>query len=159
MPGRPSCVRSLTRSYAQTWWRCGTFSPSQRQNRATRLWVARQPSRRNTALARRMPVLTASSEWCGRGENLPSRRPAGTALCRPVQNSTWTAAVLLGVRDAEFRHVPALRKRYWGQHLWARGYYCASVGAVDEATIRDYIENQRWDEDVNAFKITGPTEP
>lgn len=20
---------------------------------------------------------------------------------------------------------PALRKRYWGQHLWARGYFCA----------------------------------
>ena len=25
-----------------------------------------------------------------------------------------------------------LRKRYWGQHLWARGYFCATVGAVDE---------------------------
>ena len=60
------------------------------------------------------------------------------------------------LRQQEF---PTLRKRYWGQHLWALGYYCASVGAVDEATIRDYIENQRWDEDVNAFKITGPTEP
>ena len=36
-----------------------------------------------------------------------------------------------------------LRKRYWGQHLWARGYYCASVGAVDEETIRDYIENHK----------------
>ncbi len=21
-----------------------------------------------------------------------------------------------------------LRKRYWGQHLWARGYFCATVG-------------------------------
>ena len=30
------------------------------------------------------------------------------------------------------REFPALRKRYWGQHLWARGDYCASVGAVDE---------------------------
>ena len=29
-----------------------------------------------------------------------------------------------------------LRKRYWGQHLWARGYFCASVGAVDEDTIK-----------------------
>jgi len=28
-----------------------------------------------------------------------------------------------------------LRKRYWGQHLWARGYFCATVGAVDEKTI------------------------
>jgi hypothetical protein len=31
---------------------------------------------------------------------------------------------------------PELRKRYWGQHLWARGYFCATVGAVDEQTIR-----------------------
>jgi putative transposase len=54
---------------------------------------------------------------------------------------------------------PALRKRYWGQHLWARGYYCAIVGAVDEKTIREYIENQRWDEDVDGFKVTAPTEP
>ena len=51
---------------------------------------------------------------------------------------------------------PVLRKRYWGQHLWARGYYCASVGAVDEHTIREYIENQRWDEDLDGFKITAP---
>jgi putative transposase len=36
---------------------------------------------------------------------------------------------------------PELRKRYWGQHLWARGYFCASVGAVDEETIKKYIEN------------------
>jgi len=52
-----------------------------------------------------------------------------------------------------------LRKRYWGQHLWARGYFCATVGAVDEATIREYIENQKWDEDDQGFKITAPTEP
>jgi hypothetical protein len=29
---------------------------------------------------------------------------------------------------------PQLKKRDWGQHLWARGYFCASVGAVDEDT-------------------------
>jgi putative transposase len=54
---------------------------------------------------------------------------------------------------------PELRKRYWGQHLWARGYFCASVGAVDEATIKKYIEDQRWDDDDQGFKITAPTEP
>jgi putative transposase len=52
-----------------------------------------------------------------------------------------------------------LRKRYWGQHLWAWGYFCASVGAVDEDTIKKYIESQRWDEDDQGFKITAPTEP
>jgi len=32
-------------------------------------------------------------------------------------------------------------------------------GAVDEATIKAYIENQRWDEDDESFKITAPTKP
>ena len=43
--------------------------------------------------------------------------------------------------------------------MWARGYFCATVGAVDEATIKAYIENQKWDEDDEGFKITAPTEP
>ena len=54
---------------------------------------------------------------------------------------------------------PELRKRYWGQHLWARGYFCATVGAVDEETIKQYIESQKWDEDDQGFKITAPTKP
>ncbi len=58
--------------------------------------------------------------------------------------------------QAEF---PELRKRYWGQHMWARGYFYATVGAVDEATIKAYIENQKWDEDDEGFKITAPAEP
>ena len=36
---------------------------------------------------------------------------------------------------------PHLRKRYWGQHLWARGYFCATVGPVTEELIKDYIES------------------
>jgi len=52
-----------------------------------------------------------------------------------------------------------LRKRYWGQHLWARGYFCATVGAVDEDTIKRYIENQQWNDDEQGFKITAPTKP
>jgi len=54
---------------------------------------------------------------------------------------------------------PHLRKRCWGQHLWARGYFCATVGAVDEKTIKEYIENQKWDQDDQGFKITAPSEP
>ena len=36
-----------------------------------------------------------------------------------------------------------LRKRYWGQHLWATGYFCRSVGTVTEDAIKEYIEQQR----------------
>jgi len=37
---------------------------------------------------------------------------------------------------------PELKKRYWGQHLWAVGYFCATVGTVTEETIKQYIEGQ-----------------
>ena len=41
-----------------------------------------------------------------------------------------------------FQDFPTLRRRYWGQHLWARGYFAASVGQVDEALIKEYIAHQ-----------------
>ncbi|WLR42867.1 IS200/IS605 family transposase [Bacillus carboniphilus] len=37
---------------------------------------------------------------------------------------------------------PQLKKQYWGQQLWEKGYFCASVGDIDEETIRNYIVNQ-----------------
>ena len=47
-----------------------------------------------------------------------------------------------------------LSKRYWGQHLWARGYFCATVGTVTDEIIKKYIEEQKWDEDGGKrFKI------
>ena len=52
-----------------------------------------------------------------------------------------------------------MRKRYWGQHLWAREYFCATVGAVDEKKVMEYIECQKWDEEADGFKITAPAEP
>jgi len=38
------------------------------------------------------------------------------------------------------------------------GYFFASVGAVDEDAIRQYIENQQWNDPGENFKITAPTE-
>lgn len=37
---------------------------------------------------------------------------------------------------------PELKKKYLEQHMWARGYFCGTVGEVDEKTIKAYIENQ-----------------
>jgi hypothetical protein len=39
------------------------------------------------------------------------------------------------------------------------GYFCATVGAVDEATFKACIENKKWNDDEEGFKITAPTEP
>jgi putative transposase len=38
----------------------------------------------------------------------------------------------------EFSHI---KKRYWGRHFWARGYFCATVGQMTDETIRNYLEH------------------
>ena len=35
-----------------------------------------------------------------------------------------------------------LRKKFWGQHIWARGYFAVSTGTVTDEVIKQYIENQ-----------------
>lgn len=35
-----------------------------------------------------------------------------------------------------------LRRRYWGQHLWARGYFASSIGEINDTIIREYIDRQ-----------------
>lgn len=39
------------------------------------------------------------------------------------------------------RH-PESRTKWGDRHLWARGYYVATVGNVNEETIRKYIHEQ-----------------
>jgi len=48
---------------------------------------------------------------------------------------------------------PGLKKIYWGQHLWAVGYFCATVGSVTEETIKLYIENQNKQDVKEIFNI------
>jgi len=49
------------------------------------------------------------------------------------------------------RKFPELQKRYWGSHLWGRGYFCCTVGAVTEDIVKKYIENQSDQPD--SFKV------
>ena len=42
-----------------------------------------------------------------------------------------------------FANFPALRKRFWGCHFWARGYFCATSGQVTDEMIKTYLE-LRW---------------
>ena len=41
-----------------------------------------------------------------------------------------------------FERFPQLGRKYWGRHLWSRGYCVSSVG-IDEEMIRHYV---RWQE-------------
>ena len=36
----------------------------------------------------------------------------------------------------------ALKKMFWGRHLWARGYFACTTGNVTDEIIKEYIENQ-----------------
>lgn len=49
-----------------------------------------------------------------------------------------------------FDRFPQLRKRYWGQHVWSRGY-CVSTVGLDEERIKKYVKWQRRkDQDADA---------
>ncbi len=37
---------------------------------------------------------------------------------------------------------PHLKRKFWGQHIWARGYFVASSGNVTDEVIQQYIELQ-----------------
>ena len=47
----------------------------------------------------------------------------------------------------------SLRKRYWGQHLWARGYWVCSSGNVTDDMWKEYIENQKPPEPDDDFRV------
>ena len=38
------------------------------------------------------------------------------------------------------REFPELRKRYWGQRFWARGFFSTTSGNVTDAVILQYLE-------------------
>ncbi len=40
-----------------------------------------------------------------------------------------------------FEEFPKLKKRYWGRHFWARGYFCVTAGQVTEEMIKAYLEH------------------
>jgi putative transposase len=50
----------------------------------------------------------------------------------------------------------SLRKAYWGRHFWARGYFCVSIGNVNEKMIKEYIEHHFEGEgSSDSFRIEG----
>ena len=52
---------------------------------------------------------------------------------------------------------PQLGKQFWGQHMWAVGYFCVTTGTVTEQAVKDYIENHGKEEENEdrTFIVTG----
>ena len=42
--------------------------------------------------------------------------------------------------QAEFPH---LKKRYWGQRFWAKGFGCWSTGNITDEMVQEYLEHHR----------------
>jgi len=48
-----------------------------------------------------------------------------------------------------------LSRKFWGRHMWARGYFVASSGNVTDEVIMQYIEQQGKEPPDGTFKIEG----
>ena len=40
-----------------------------------------------------------------------------------------------------FEEFPELKRRYWGRHFWARGYFCVTIGQMTEERVKNYLEH------------------
>ena len=43
---------------------------------------------------------------------------------------------------------------YWGQHIWARGYFAVSSGTITDEAIAEYIKNQDEDQEKRGDEFT-----
>ncbi len=48
---------------------------------------------------------------------------------------------------------PELKKRYWGQHIWSRGYFCTSSGTVTDEMIKEYLDKHKSKEVEDGFVV------
>ena len=109
-------------------WRCGTENPTNSKGDMRREWPTN---------SKRECEIKPRAYACGRANDMS-----------PAQIAQYLKGKSSHRLQREFRE---LQKRYWGQHLWARGYFCATVGAVNEEMIKKYIENQAEEE--GNFKV------
>ena len=47
-----------------------------------------------------------------------------------------------------------LRRKFWGQRLWGRGYFVASSGNVTDEVILEYIAQQDREQGSDNFKVS-----
>jgi len=45
------------------------------------------------------------------------------------------------------KEFPELKRRYWGQRLWATGYGAWSTGNITDKMVQDYLEHHRKESD------------
>jgi len=64
----------------------------------------------------------------------------------PKHGPSHVMKILKGKSAERLREeFPELRRKYWGMHIWARGYFVSTVG-VDREIIKQYVRQQQDDE-------------
>ena len=54
-----------------------------------------------------------------------------------------------------FEEFPHLKKRYWGRHFWARGYFCVTAGELSKEMIEEYLSHHFEGNNNPKFDIEG----
>ena len=61
----------------------------------------------------------------------------------PKHSPAYVMKIMKGQSAERLRkEFPELSKKYWGMHLWARGYFVSTVG-IDSEIIKQYVKNQQ----------------
>jgi hypothetical protein len=119
--------RELVKDVHSAWW-----TPDRTDDGAD------QPRASMAECARRARVQVRASRPRQSGSSGPGGEVAGPApdrqRQRPCPGPYLSAFTWLGLRS--------LRKRYWGQHLWARGYWAVSSGNVTDEAWTEYIKSR-----------------
>ncbi len=75
--------------------------------------------------------------------------------CPPQLSMSKLAQYLKGKTSRKLLQENApLRKQFWGQHLWARGYFTVSSGHITDEMIMEYIASQDDDADKRGDDFT-----
>jgi putative transposase len=78
---------------------------------------------------------------------------------RPTQDISQIMQWLKGISSRVLlQEFPYLRKKFWGRHLWSRGYLAVSSGTITDEMIQEYIDEQEGEQiaDDSRFPIDNP---
>jgi len=86
-------------------------------------------------------------------------RPDHVHLLASVPPTMAPSRVMQAIKGKTAHHLMqdfrTLRQKFWGRHLWARGFFVATSGNVTDEVIAKYIAEQDVEaQDDDTFKIT-----
>ena len=90
-------------------------------------------------------------------ERLGSVRPWSTRLLVSAPPTISPSDIMRRVKGRTstklFQEFPHLKKRYWGRHFWARGYFCITAGELTKEMIEEYLEHHFESKENPNFEI------